>query len=247
MSATQLAAIPTDSYFRFALAARRSDALPIDGALDVQSKPSASLKATTTGPRILDLPPSAALPFPGALSGEPPWAEVRAAWNPQGLGFAFRVPYEPPAKPARSRQSAARAPTVNSLGLWIDTRDTRDIHRASRFCQFYVIRIPSKTSRLNEFELTQMKIPRAMRDAPIARSPNVGRWIERRDDGVDCELWFPAETLNGFDPESNRRLGLMYAVTLRRFGVQYAALDGSFPVDSDPSLWMTLELSDDPV
>ena len=54
----------------------------------------------------------------------------------------------------------------------------------------------------------------------------------------------PAEALNGFDPDTNRRLGFAYQVTDPDRGDQFLGVGREFPVAEDPSLWATLELRD---
>ncbi len=56
------------------------------------------------------------------------------------------------------------------------------------------------------------------------------------------ELFFNAAALHGFDPETNRRLGLMILVSDPELGEQFLGVGREFPVETDPSLWATLEL-----
>ena len=62
--------------------------------------------------------------------------------------------------------------------------------------------------------------------------------------GYRLELFFPAEVLHGFDPETNRRLGFAYAVNDPDRGEQFLGVGREFPVGEDPSLWSVLELRD---
>ena len=67
--------------------------------------------------------------------------------------------------------------------------------------------------------------------------------IERRDEPARYSLaaWLPAETLHGYDPEANPRLGFFYR--FRAGGAeQYLTVGQEFPITYDPSLWSTLEL-----
>jgi len=56
------------------------------------------------------------------------------------------------------------------------------------------------------------------------------------------EAWFPAEVFVGFDPTTNRKIGLHYLVHDSELGDQTLAVGGEFPYESDPSLWQTVEL-----
>src|SRR5271166_2067832 len=70
------------------------------------------------------------LPDLGGLDTAAPFATLRAGWNDAGLGFRLEVSgkkmpvFADPNDPTES----------DGLHLWIDTRNTQSIHRATRFC-----------------------------------------------------------------------------------------------------------------
>jgi len=74
------------------------------------------------------------LPRFGTLDGQRQFAELRAAWNPQGLVFDLRVPGKQQALWCRQ----SRMEDSDGLQIWIDTRDAHNIHRATRFCHRFV-------------------------------------------------------------------------------------------------------------
>jgi len=242
MSATDLASIPTDFYFRFALRAPRVDGIPLQAGSGSTSNAKPTSKTASMDAPLLALPPKATLPFPGALREPTPWAEVRAAWNDNGLGFSIEV---------SGRKGALAYETLDpekadSVHLWIDTRDTRDIHRASRYCHGFKVGVYSTPSGLVKSIPLQEPIRRASQNAPIADRELIATRAARTSDGYRLEIFFPAEALHGFDPDENRRLGFFYRVTHPKRGSLYLALDKTFPVAEDPSLWCTLELIDAP-
>ena len=61
------------------------------------------------------------------------FADVRAAWNPQGL--IFNVTVTGKSQPLWCRDE--RLEDSDGLQVWIDTRATLNIHRASRYCHRY--------------------------------------------------------------------------------------------------------------
>ena len=65
-----------------------------------------------------------------SLDGKPVVADVRAAWSDAGLALTVRVEGKRQAPWCR----AARVEDSDGIQVWIDTRDTHNIHRASRFC-----------------------------------------------------------------------------------------------------------------
>src|SRR5438876_445365 len=63
------------------------------------------------------------------LEGRVSWAEVRLGWNPRGLGIAVL------AEGVDEQQLAGDRPErFADVQFWVDTRDTRDVSRATRFC-----------------------------------------------------------------------------------------------------------------
>ena len=188
--------------------------------------------------RLLDLPEAHALPDLGPLEGSESWAQARAAWNPAGLAFAFEVfDKAGPISPEPGRPSG-----IDGVQLWIDTRDTRNVHRATRFCHRFAATLAPASGRTLDVDVVQRPIARAIADAPSAKVGAILARAERTLSGWRLELFLPAESLNGFDPETNRRLGFTYQVTDPDRGDRSFGVGREFPVGEDPSLWATLEL-----
>ena len=81
-----------------------------------------------------------------------------------------------------------------------------------------------------------------MADAPTCQIETLSARAERLSGGWRLELFFPAEALHGFDPETNRRLGFAYQVSDPDREDQFLGVGREFPIGEDPSLWSTLEL-----
>lgn len=220
--------LPQTFWFRLALPCRHVPEIP---------------RATLRGKKpLLDLPESCRLPEPVRLEGRTPWAELRTGWNAGGLGVSVEVRD----KPGPIRHDPVLPEASDGVQLWIDTRDTRDVHRATKFChRFGVILIPRDGDVL-EPEITWRPINRALADPPKVKAELVKVRAERTPTGWRLELFFPAEVLHGFDPETSRRLGFCYQVTDPTRGDQFLTVGRDFPIAEDPSLWCTLELTDDP-
>src|SRR3954462_4031752 len=69
----------------------------------------------------------------GTADRERPFADVRAAWNVQGL--LFNVTVTGKEQPLWCRDE--RLEDSDGLQVWVDTRATLNIHRASRYCHRY--------------------------------------------------------------------------------------------------------------
>ena len=190
--------------------------------------------------RLLDLGDDCALPDFGELEGNPSWVKVKAAYNENGLGLCFElIDKAGPISPDPVRSSG-----LDGVQVGIDTRDTRNVHRATRFCHRFVASIRPVKGRALEVDVVQKPIARAVADAPIAKPGLIQSRAERTLSGWRLELYFPGESLHGFDPETNRRLGLTYQVTDPDRGDQYLGVGREFPIGEDPSLWASLLLTE---
>lgn len=190
----------------------------------------------------LDLPASFALPDFEGLEGRETRAEVRAAWNNRGIGFEFRVQGK---KRPIDRPAGNPSAFDNGIELFLDTRDTRDVHRATRFCHRFRFGLLLDARKRLKPAIDRRKIPRALADAPIADAEPPRAFADRiGENDWRLEVWFPAEALNGYDPETNRRLGIYYEIRDSERSSQFLAVGRDFPIGEDPSLWLSLELKD---
>jgi hypothetical protein len=221
MSASAL--VPQAFWFRLAFPFPRVDGIP---------------RAGGTG-RWLDLPDSCRVAPTVALEGREPWSDVRVAWNPVGLAIQVEVT----GKVSPIHHDPFLADASDGVQLWVDTRDTRDIHRASRFChRFSAVLVPDRAKKTVSVQFEQKPIHRALADAPLAKSGSMQARAEATRKGWRLELFLAAEALNGFDPDTNRRLGFAYQVTDPDRGDEFLTVGRDFPIGEDPSLWATLEL-----
>jgi hypothetical protein len=192
----------------------------------------------TWGPQGLPLPDSHVLPPMSALDGAPQWAEVRAGWNAQGLVFNVRVAGKRHPPWCRSTQMDES----DGLHVWIDTRDTHNVHRATRFCHRFAF-LPGGSGPDWQAPCGgQLAIHRARDQARPARQDSLKLHVERTADGYLLHAWVGNEALTGYDPAETRRLGFNYLIRDRERGDQTLSVGGDFPYDEDPSLWATLEL-----
>jgi len=166
------------------------------------------------------------------------FADVRLAWNEGGLALQVEVrgKEQPPAG------DASRPRLSDGLSLWLDTRDARTSHRASRFChQFHFLPAGGGPER-DEPAVVQQKIHRALQDAPLAPAGAIPFRCRRRAGGYRLAAYLPAEVLSGFDPEQNPRMGLFYVVRDAELGEQTLGAAADLPYAEDPTLWGVLEL-----
>ncbi len=188
--------------------------------------------------RLLDLPESCCLDNFAGPDDRPNFADVRLAWN--DFGLAVQAEVRGKERPPRGDVASPRG--SDGLTLWIDTRDARTGHRASRHChQFHFLPAAGGPAH-DEPAFLQTKINRALQDAPIAHANAVPFRSTHTRSGYFIEAFLPAAALNGFDPEQNPRLGVYYAVRDAELGEQVLGVGSDFPYGEDPSLWSVLEL-----
>lgn len=190
------------------------------------------------GDRLLDLGPECAIRAVTAAEPARAFASVRLAWNEAGLGVQLSVT----GKDRGPVGAVGRPRASDGVTLWIDTRDARASHRASRYCtQFHLLAAGGGDDAQDPVVLTS-KIARALDDAPpvdvdacrIRRSAQRGGYV--------LEAFLPAAALSGYDPDQHSRLGFFYAIHDVELGDQLLSLDSDFPFWEDPSLWSVLVL-----
>lgn len=178
------------------------------------------------------------LPSLGELEGQKPFADVRAAWSEAGLAFTLRV--EGKRHPSWCRET--KLEDSDALQVWIDTRDTHNIHRASRFCHRFIF-LPAGGGRSFEQPLAdQLLVDRSRENANPIRPGQLRVTSEKRVGGYVLSAFIPASALTGFNPADHPRLGFTYFIFDRELGQQFFSVGSEFPFPSDPSLWGTLEL-----
>jgi hypothetical protein len=188
--------------------------------------------------RLIDLPETAQLRNFTELDGGKNFADVRLGWNEFGLAVQVEVrgKEQPPAG------DGDRPRSCDGLSLWIDTRDSRASHRASRYCHNFLFLAAGRGPDRDEPFVTQAKINRAQQDAPLANVAEIPFRAHRQKGGYRLEAFLPAAALYGFDPQEHLRLGVYYVVRDQELGDQFLSVNWDFPFGDDPSLWAVLEL-----
>ena len=190
---------------------------------------------------LVDLPSTARLNQHPELDGTPSFAEVRIAWNEFGIGIQAEVQSK---KPVIASTATVQQPfSCDGLTLWLDTRDARASHRASRTCHQFHLLVSGGGANHDEPAFVQTKINRALQDAPLCDADDVRFVCERNKKDYRMAAFLPAAVLSGFDPEQFPRWGISYHVRDHERGDQFLSVNAEFPIADDPSLWEVLDLS----
>jgi hypothetical protein len=188
--------------------------------------------------RLLDLPAEYVLADYSAGDGRRRFAEISLAWNELGLGVQVEVR----GKENPPQGDAARPRSADGFTLWLDTRDARTSHRASRYCHQFSFLATGGGPDHDEPTMVAAKINRALADAPLPSSGGVPFLLTSKTTGYILEVFLPAGVLQGYDPDEHPRLGFYIAVRDNELGEQFLSVGPEFPFGEDPSLWSVLEL-----
>lgn len=210
--------LPTRFLFRFA-----APCLRFDGAWTAKG---------------VELSEAHRLPSLGEIEGKADYADLRAGWNDAGLYFTVAVSGKRQAVWCREN----KLEDSDGLQLWIDTRDTHNIHRASRFCHRLAFLPAGGGRQFTEPVADQLLVDRARENAQPMR-PGMLKCVGTvAKDGYKMAVHIPGAALTGFNPIDNPKLGFTYYLFDREHGEQTFSMGLQFPFAADPSLWGTLEL-----
>ena len=194
-------------------------------------------KLPKSGQALLNLPAECRIPVPSELDDRKAFADVRLGWNRAGLGLSLTTR-------GRKKPVVDDPPEANRLEVLIDTRDTRNVHRATRFCRRFVF----TWSDGGDDPVANVAIEPISHAREVADGGDVSLALTRlkpQADGYLLEVWLPEEVLPGYDIEASRKIGFYYTLSDAELGEQTLHVSGpEFPVGHDPSLWCTLELVD---
>lgn len=189
-------------------------------------------------PRGVVLGEEYCLPCFSELDDAPRRTEVRCGWNEQGLALSVVVSAKTQAPWCREN----RIEDSDGFFVWIDTRDTHNIHRASRFCHQFVF-LPAGTGHRQEEPVAEiLPINRARENPKPPPRGALQAITHKQRDGYRLDCLIPAAALTGFEPAEHPRLGFHWAIIDREIGVHTFCCPPELPYREDPSVWGTLEL-----
>ena len=214
--------VPNRSLFRFEFPLRYRSSTMIDGKVD-------------------DWSDDFLLPDFGELDAEASFGRIWLAWNETGLFIACRVagrqvPFQ--CDPKEFHKG-------DNLRLCTDMRDTRDIKRASRYCQQFYFLPAGGGKRREDPVAGATRLQRASAHAPLPPPGAIRVAGERKENVYTIEGHVPAEVLVGFDPDEHRRIGIFTILEDVEFGQQPLTVGDDLNWHIDPSTWATGVLTRD--
>lgn len=184
-------------------------------------------------------PVASKLPPLCELDGQAPFADVFAGWSDRGIyiGVSVRGKSEPPICDSSYFWRG------DNVRVMTDMRDTRNIRRATRFCQHFFLLPGDEKSGRNRPFAGGAKIHRASEESPVATPNDLVIGSKIRKDGYDLTALLAADALNGFDPAENPRIGLFIIVEDLELGQQSLTVGDDMNWHIDPSTWPTAVLT----
>lgn len=178
------------------------------------------------------------IPQLGALDDSPSYAQVRLAWSAAGLTLNLRVSGK-----KEGLHFALRDMLLSDcIQLFIDSRDTHNVHRASRFCHRFAFIAKDGQNLKSRPAGYLLAINRARESPRPIPEQSLKTQVTLEDGGYLLQGTIPAAAITGFDPAEHPRLGIFYHVHDAELGPQSLTLNRDFSILEDPSLWSSLEL-----
>ena len=180
------------------------------------------------------------IPHFGRFEGQEKFADFRVGWTPEGLFFDISVSGKSQSVWCRTTQILES----DAIFVWIDTRNTQSIHRASRFCHWFVFLPSGGGAQRDSATASMLKINRAKENPKTFQMfrPNVA--VKMKSNGYRMQFFVDGNSLTGWNTQDHRTLGFSYLVNDRELGTQTLATGTEFPMSSDPSLWHCMQLSE---
>lgn len=169
------------------------------------------------------------------VEGTEPFADVYWAWNEDGFWAAFDVPN----RTSRPQCDPTHWWKKNGVRLCIDTRDARDIKRATRFCHFFYFLPTGGGAKGSQPVAGTHRMSRAKEPPPELDLSKIrlGAHLDRTR--YTLGVMIPASCLHGWNPAEHPRIGLFYKIRDTQHGAQHFSADDDLGWNADPSTWAT--------
>jgi len=169
------------------------------------------------------------------LEDQEPFADVYWAWDQDHLYVAFDVP----ARSGPLRCDSTHWWKNDGVRICVDTRDARDLKRATRFCHFFYVLPSGGGPRRDRPVVGLHRMSRAKEPPPPVdvSQITVATDIGRRS--YSLEVAIPAGCLSGWDPAEHPRIGIFYKIKDTCHGDQHLTVNDDLGWNVDPSTWAT--------
>jgi len=164
--------------------------------------------------------------------------DFRIGWNETGLFFTLHVTGKKQSLWCKTSQPEES----DGIQICLDTRDIKDIHRASRFCHRLLF-VPTGSGQEQQKPwAVWLPIHRAREHPNPIDLAQIKMQSKISLGGYWLNAFLPGKVLTGFAPVEYPNLGFHFVVMDREFGNSYFFAAPPLPHDQDPSLWGTLSM-----
>ena len=167
--------------------------------------------------------------------------DFRIGWNEAGLRFSLAVSGKSQSLWCRTTQPDES----DGIQICLDTRDIKDIHRASRFCHRLLFMPIGRGQDQSQPAVAWLPIHRAKEHPNPVDLMQIKMLSKVSAEGYGLHVLLPGKILTGFEPTEYPSLGFHFVVMDREYGNSYFLVAPPLPHDQDPSLWGTLAMERD--
>ncbi|MDO5554744.1 MAG: hypothetical protein Q4G68_13380 [Planctomycetia bacterium] len=163
----------------------------------------------------------------------------RIGWHESGLLLSMELR----GKRERLNCDSTKVETSDGLRFCLDTRDVRDVHRATRFCHRFLFLPTGPGGKAEEVSASWLPIHRAKAHPNPVDVSQFRLASEIYSDGFAMSAFIPGVTLTGYEPQEHPRLGFHFTLSDAELGFFHLQHEVPLPVEEDPSLWPVLALT----
>ncbi|MCA9195663.1 MAG: hypothetical protein KDB03_28020 [Planctomycetales bacterium] len=186
------------------------------------------------------LPDEAILPSLSCeLAEGPKFAQVRVAVGKDALFFQLDVQGKSQLPWCRD----SRLEDSDGLHVWIDTRNSRDVHRATKYCQRICFLPLGRGPKADQPVMGWAPINRARENPPVPADDRLAIRSRITEGRYRLLAAIEFDALYGLDLADFPTIGFHFSVIDRELGTQSLALEPDQHVAENPSLWSQLELA----
>jgi len=169
------------------------------------------------------------------LEDQSPFADVYCGWNAEFFFAAVDVPE----RHGPLHSDPSQWWKQDGIRICIDTRDARDVKRATRFCHFFYVLPTGGGPRRNQPVIGLHRMSRAKEPPPAVDLSKIQLATRVGRRGWSIEVAIPGASLSGWNPAEHPRIGFFYKVKDTQLGSQHLTVDDELGWNADPSTWAT--------
>lgn len=179
------------------------------------------------------------LPTLMQIEDQEPFGDVYAGWDDDCLFFAFDVPD----RPGKLQCDPDHWWKKDGLRICVDTRDTRDVKRGTRFCHLFYV-LPTGGGQSGHAPVVGLhRMSRSTEHPPKIDVSRIKVAVHPTKNRYGVEVAIPGECLHGWAPAEHPRIGVFYKIKDTHFGIQNLSVTDDFGWNADPSAWAAAVLT----